>query len=877
MNKSKSKWHTFEIGEVVDRLSTNITDGLSSDKVAGLKKVFGSNYFEERIHLTFVRKLWRYFKSPLNLILVLALIVTLFLNKNADATVIGIAIIINFVVGLHQERRTDRAFEHLSSYQEHKTIVVRDGRTMRIDTKKLVPGDLVLINAGEVVPADIRLISVRDLFLNESSLTGEFAPIEKHTKVIQEDVLVTEQKNMAWMGTSVVSGNGSGIVVATGSNTNMGQIATQLQATRDSETPLQHNIALLARYLAIIASIIVVIVFLFGVWRGESITAMLILAVAVAVSAVPEGLPAAVSVSLAIGVERLLNRGGLVRSIVTAETLGSTTVILTDKTGTLTKAEMVFKKAYVPGSGYASKGESALSALYLGALSSDVVLERLGKDKIKVNGRPMEKIIVENAIRLGLSKDFDTSNFIVGALPFNSRYKFSAYAREDNETGKRRMYVAGAPEILLSASEFYGLDERRDLSEEESQKTENIFEEESAHGYRILGVAWKDIPKGFDIKNLTEEVVLKELTFGALLLFEDPLRYDARESVMAAQDAGVTVRLLTGDNLAVARTITREVGIDTDEVVITGPDIERMSDEELLNALKKHSTFARVLPLQKMRIVNVLKEAGEVVAMTGDGINDAPALRAADIGVALGSGTEVAKEASDLVLIQDSFSIVVSAIEEGRRIMDNLKKMVFHLISSSFGEITVIVGAVVGGLALPILPAQILWLNIVQEGFLSFAFAFEPAEPDVLKRDPRSDKVKKLLTKEVKTGILISGIFSGVFVFIMYLILLRMKLPLPYIQTLMFGNLSLDALVYAFSLKNFSVPIWRIKIFSNKYLVWSVVSSFVLLAVAFILPPLRNLLSLATLNWVGVLALFILGILNLIIIEVTKFFVFKAR
>jgi Ca2+-transporting ATPase len=302
-----------------------------------------------------------------------------------------------------------------------------------------------------------------------------------------------------------------------------------------------------------------------------------------------------------------------------------------------------------------------------------------------------------------------------------------------------------------------------------------------------------------------------------------------------------------------------------------------MSDEELLNALKKHSTFARVLPLQKMRIVNVLKEAGEVVAMTGDGINDAPALRAADIGVALGSGTEVAKEASDLVLIQDSFSIVVSAIEEGRRIMDNLKKMVFHLISSSFGEITVIVGAVVGGLALPILPAQILWLNIVQEGFLSFAFAFEPAEPDVLKRDPRSDKVKKLLTKEVKTGILISGIFSGVFVFIMYLILLRMKLPLPYIQTLMFGNLSLDALVYAFSLKNFSVPIWRIKIFSNKYLVWSVVSSFVLLAVAFILPPLRNLLSLATLNWVGVLALFILGILNLIIIEVTKFFVFKAR
>ncbi len=870
------QWHAHPAEDVIEWLGTDASNGLSDEEVARVRKVFGPNYFEKRLRLSLLKKIWRYVKSPLVLILVGALTVTLFLGKNTDALVIFLAISINIGVGLFQEGRTDRAFERLSSYQERNVLVVRGGRTIRVDTKKLVPGDIVLINAGEIIPADIRLVSMRDLFVNEAPLTGESAPVEKSAGAVSEDTPTTSQTNMAWMGTAVVSGNGRGVVVATGTDTKMGQIAAQLLATQDTETPIQKNIARLAKFLAIIISTIVAVIFVLGVLRGEDIATMLLLAVAVAVAAIPEGLPAAVAVSLAIGVERLLDRGGLVRTIVTAETLGSTTFILTDKTGTLTRGEMVFKNAYVPGVGVVS-GEEARGALLLGALASDVVFETAGKDELRISGRPMEKIMVESVVELGAPKNFDAAQPIVDARPFNSRYKFGAYVREDRETDKRRMYIAGAPERVLEASVGYGVERKHRLTTTVRQETENFFEVESAHGYRILAVAWKDVHETADISKVPEEDVLSGLVFGGLLLFEDPLRSDARESVLAAQSAGASIRMLTGDNSAVARTIARQVGVDTDGIVVTGQEIEEMSDGELLGALKAHAIFARVLPLQKMRMAKVLKGAGEVVAMTGDGINDAPALKAADIGVALGSGTEVAKEASDLVLIHDSFSIIVAAIEEGRRIMDNLKKMTTHLLAAGFGEIMIITGAIVGGLALPILPVQILWLNIVQEGFLSFAFAFEPAEKDVLLRDPRSESVKTLMTRNVRRGILLSGLVTGGLVFVVYLFLTNMRFPLPYIQTLMFGALSLAALTFAFSLKNFSLPIWRINILSNPYLVGSVVLSLFLLSSAFVFEPLRSLLSVVPIDAFGVSLLVTLALLNFSIIELMKHFVFRVR
>jgi magnesium-transporting ATPase (P-type) len=580
------QWHAHTTEDVIEWLGTDTDNGLAEEEVRRLQKVFGPNHFEKRVRLTLARKIWRYLKSPLVLILVLALVATLSLGKQTDAFVIMLAICINIFVGLYQEGRTDRAFERLSSYQEQFSLIIRSGQTRRISTRDIVPGDIVLMRSGDIVPADIRLLSVRDFFVNEAPLTGEAAPVEKDTATSSQKAPITEQKNMAWMGTAVVSGSARGVAVEIGPRTKMGQIAAQLLATHDAETPIQKNIARLARFLAVVVTVIVVVIFVLGVARGESVATMLLLAVAVAVSAIPEGLPAAVAVSLAVGVERLLSRGGLVRTIVTAETLGSTTYILTDKTGTLTRAEMTFKSVYVPGIGSIADGDVARDALSLGARASDVVFESSGTDAMRVSGRPMEKIMTESALHFGVSKDFDTTDPIVGAFPFNSRYRFGAYVREERATGKRRLYVAGAPEIILAASTAHGVDGRHVMDAQERQKTENFFEVESANGYRILAVAWRDIPKDFDAAALSEEIILKHLAFGGLLIFEDPLRFDARESVRAAVLAGASVRMLTGDNPAVARTIAREVGMDIDGRVVTGQEIEAMDDVALLDALR---------------------------------------------------------------------------------------------------------------------------------------------------------------------------------------------------------------------------------------------------------------------------------------------------
>lgn len=871
-------WHAHPIADVAEWLGTDTVHGLSHDEVRRRQKLFGPNYFEKGVRLSFVRKVVRYLKSPFVLILGLALGATLFLGSYTDAIVIALAILINVAIGMYQEGRTDKAFDRLTSSQERFSLVVREGRIVRVPARDIVPGDVVVIRAGEVVPADARLFDAREVFCNEAPLTGEPMPVEKITEPVTNESPLTEQKNMVWMGTSVVSGNARALVTTTGTATSMGHIAQQLLTTRDDETPIQKNIAKLARFITIVVAGVTAVVFVLGVLRGESIGAMLLLAVAVAVSAIPEGLPAAVAVSLAVGMERLLEKGGLVRTMVTAETLGSTTFILTDKTGTLTRAEMTFRNVYTVSEGALSLGDTAQHVLRLGMFASDVVFESSVRDETKVNGRPMEKVMTESALSLGVPRAALDANPIVGALPFNSRERFAAYVRTDKETKKKRLYVAGAPEIILHASAKHGVDGKEKMSTEQRDETHAFFERESERGYRVLAVGWKDVPNSFDTTHMSPETVLHTLVFGGLVSFEDPLRFDARESVMRVQGSGALVRMLTGDNTKTAATIANAVGINgAQDGVILGTDIEKMSDGELLQALRTHAVFARVLPLQKMRMAKVLKKAGEVVAMTGDGINDAPALKAADIGVALGSGTEVAKEASDLVLIHDSFSIIVSAIEEGRRIMDNLKKMVTHLLSTSFGEIMVVVGSIIVGTPLPILPVQILWLNIIEEGVLSFAFAFEPAENDVLKRNPRSESVKTLLSSQVKKMILISGVVSGGLAFAIFILLFFYGFAIEYIRTLMFGVLSLGAIVYALSLKSLSEPVWKIRIFSNPYLLWSVVTNTFLFVLTVTVPFLQNLLSVGNPGFFGWGLFIVSTLLNLAIIEIVKVLVFRRR
>jgi Ca2+-transporting ATPase len=870
-------WHAHPIADVAEWLGVDATQGLSTEEVRRRQKLFGPNHFEKGVRLSFVRKVWRYLKSPFVLILGLALVATLFVGSYTDAIVIALAICINLIIGMYQEGRTDKAFEKLTLSQERFSLVMRDARIIRVLARDIVPGDVAVIRAGEVIPADARLFDAREVFCNEASLTGEPIPVEKIPDSISSTAPLTEQKNMVWMGTTMVSGNARALVTATGATTAMGNIAEQLRTTRDDETPIQKNISKLARFISLIVAGMTLVMFILGVLRGENIGTMLLLAVAIAVSAIPEGLPTAVIVALAVGMERLLEKGGLVRTMVTAETLGSTTFILTDKTGTLTRAEMMFRNVYTADEGALSTGDTAQHVLRLGMLASDVVFEASVGNEVKVNGRPMEKIMTESALSSGVQQNILEAHPIVGAFPFNSKERFAAYARTDTETHKKRLYVAGAPEMVLHASMWFGTDGKQKMSKEKRDETHAFFERESASGYRVIAVAWKDVTHTFDTTHMTPETILGSLVFGGLISFEDPLRFDARESVLRVQRAGARVCMLTGDNQKTAATIASAVGIDgTSETVVMGTDIETMSDEELLATLRTHSVFARILPLQKMRMAKVLKGAGEVVAMTGDGINDAPALKAADIGVALGSGTEVAKEASDLVLIHDSFSIIVSAIEEGRRIMDNLKKMVTHLLSTGFGEVMIVVGAILTGLPLPILPAQILWLNIIHEGVLSFAFAFEPAEDGVLRRNPRSESVKILLSLQVKKMIYVSGVISGALAFVIFLALSYFDFSIAYSRTLMFGIVSLGALMFAVSLKSLSEPVWRMRLFNNPYLFWSLVTNSLLLILTLTVPFLKELLSLENPGLFGWVLFIVSGILNLIIIETAKFFIFRT-
>ena len=880
----ETEWHIKPIRNIAQYFDVDIAQGLLDEQVLIAQKKIGKNIFIKGKKKSIFKKVIEQFENPLAFILFIAGAVTIVLGEHIDAFVIFIALIINVAIGLFQEIRAGNAFEKLSSSQEQHATVIREGKKRIIDARELVPGDIVELSAGNAVPGDIRLIEEQELQINEAPLTGESLAVEKNVKELRGEVAISEQHNMAWMGTFVVSGAGKGVVVGTGSNTQIGKIATFLGEEEEAQTPIQKNIRHLAIFLSVIIGVIVLIIFALGMFRGEPLIEMVLLAIAVAVSVIPEGLPAAVTAVLAIGMERILEKGGLVRNLLAAETLGSTTTILTDKTGTLTQARMQLTEVIVT-SGAVMTAEDLPAdherILMAGILASDAFIEKKKNKKI-VRGRPMEKALVEEGISEGVYQDaLFTGEPRIDFLPFDSQNRFAASLHTVNDANTRRLYFSGAPEFLLAqATATYENDEVIPLTQEKRRFFEDVIRQKAAEGTRFIAVSWKDttiqkiaVPQNTNERN----ALIEDTVFGGLLAFYDPVRKDVPAAIQSAYDAGANVIMLTGDNPETASTIALHAGITKNRVkAVTGPNVKKLSDEELIELLKTQKVFARVLPEQKLRIAKLLHAEGEIVAMTGDGINDAPALQYADIGVAVGNATEVAKEASDLVLIGGSFSIIVSAIKEGRRIIDNLKKILSHLLSTNFGQIFVIIGAMLFALPLPILPVQILWMNIIQEGLLTFAFAFEPAEKDVMQQSPRSSRIKNILTSEVKKVILISGTVTGLLSLAIYLFLSwQGMVSIEEIRTIMFVVLSLDALIFALSLKNLRKPIWRINIFSNQYLIVALLITSVLLVITLITAPLQSLLSLVSLSAVGLGIIAVFFVLDLMIIETVKYNVFK--
>lgn len=900
-DRKKNEWYQLGVQEVMKELRTDITNGLTSSEARSRLTQFGPNTLSRSGTRSPIERIIGELKNPLAFILLLAGIVTSLLGEYIDSTVIFLALIINIAISLYQEGRADHAFGLLRDAQEKFAVVIRAGGKQQIPASAIVPGDTLVLEVGMSVSADARVVVAHNIEVNESALTGEWLDVAKEEKSLDTRVPPTEQKNMVFMGTLVTGGSGRAVVVATGNATVIGTIARALGDDTNARTPLQENITRVARLLSFIVLGALVFIFLLGLLRGVPLSELLLISIAIAVAAIPEGLPAAVTVVLAIGMEAILRRGGLVRNLLAAETLGGTTVILTDKTGTLTKAEMRVSRVVTLGSllldeaandqekkEHEAHGDER-DVLEFAALASDAFIEERGLktedplcEKI-VRGRPVERAVVMAALESGLDQTELLHNYPrIDFLPFESKYRTALSLNHIHGLKRNRIYMTGAPEYILeNATRVYLEGKEHSKSKEVTERFRRVLKKYTNEGLRLIAVAFTETDAATLSRNPEEATKFSgKLIFGGFVVLHDPLREDVFASITTARRAGARVVMLTGDNPETARTIAKESGIWREgDRLLSGADVDRLSDDDLLKTFHATSVFARMLPEHKLRLARVLTSSGEVVAMTGDGVNDAPALRAANIGIALGSGTEVAKEASDIVLLNNSFSIIVAAIEEGRRVVDNLRKIVAYLLSMSFGEIIVVSGALALGLPIPILPAQILWTNILSEGFMNFAFAFEPKEDDLMIRDPKRSGALHMLSLELKVFIGVVGVASGIILLVTnWFFVVIWTLQPPEARTLTFVALTLGTVLTSFAFKDLRRSLFSTRILSNKYLLGSTLFAIIGLLLALYFDPLQNLLRLVPTDLLRASPVLILAVVaNLAVVEVAKYFLFERR
>jgi len=767
---AEDKWYALEADEALDRLKTS-KQGLPQEEAASRLKQYGFNELIALGKISPITMLFRQFKSILILILIGATIISLVTGHPIDAVVIFAIVLVSVMLGFTQEYRAEKALEALKQMLSPTSVVIRDGKEVTIQAREIVLGDILVLREGDKIPADARLIETINLRTNEASLTGESMPVSKETMRLSKDVPILDRKNMVFSGTEVTSGKGKALVVATGMETEFGKIAKQVTVVVKEETPLEKRTKELGKWLGITALSISVSVMILGIFRGMPQIEVVLFGIALAVAAVPEALPAVVTGSLAIGMHRMAKRNALVRKMPAVETLGSVTVICSDKTGTLTKGEMTVRKIYVgskginvTGVGYEPKGEfhvegnnrvlqsEHFSLLMKGSLlcnDAELIVEE-GKWRIK--GDPTEGALIVVAAKAGFQQTEVQKQYPrKGELPFSSERKRMSTVHLTPH-GDQIVYIKGAPETVLERCAYlHELELVEKLTDERRKEILSINEEMAKEALRVLGVAYKKTST--NITNFDEETLEKDLIFLGLIGMMDPPREEAKKAVEVCRQVKIKPIMITGDHKLTAVAIAKETGIYQEgDIVLTGEDLETMIDEEFEDIAEKVSVYARVSPTHKLKIVQAWKKKGQVVAMTGDGVNDAPALKHADIGVAMGiTGTGVTKEASDLVLADDNFATIVNAIELGRWIYDNIKKYLTYLLQANLVEIAVLsVGFLLYPDILPLLPVQILYINLATDGLPAIALGISPSDPDVMKRPPRNPK-ETLFTKEVKS------------------------------------------------------------------------------------------------------------------------------
>ena len=858
----------FTPEQVLERLGSG-RSGLSEEEAGRRLERYGRNELAEEGRATRFEIFLRQFKSVLIFILIIAALLSLLVGEYLDFVAILLILLFNAILGFVQEYQAERAIEALKQMLGLKTVVIRGGREEMIDASGVVPGDLVVLKAGSKVPADLLLITSASLRVDEAALTGESVPREKSPGRCPQEIPVLECDNLLFMGTTVVNGHGTGVVIRTGMETEFGKVAGMTQKIGEERTTLAKKIDRLGKQLGILTVGVALLVMAIGVLQMRELLEMFLIGVSLAVAVIPEGLPAVVTLSLAVGLKRLYRKQCLIRHLAASETLGSVSVICTDKTGTLTRNEMVVQKIALPGqllevtgSGYEPRGQflregkevdprahqGLIPFLKAAFLSSTAHLtEREGQ--YRIIGSPTEGALVVAAHKAGIA-EVSSPPSPAKEFSFDSTRKRMTVVY--HEEGEDVAYVKGAPEVILDRSSRVLSDgEVKNLTPPDREELGGIYESLAAGGLRVLGVACRTLGPGM---GRTEEEVERDLVFLGFAGMIDPPRPEAKKALALCRTAGIDVIMITGDAPLTARAVGEEVGL-VSQGVLTGREISGMSDGELGEALRTIKILARTAPAHKVRVIEVLNTEGKSVAMTGDGVNDAPALKKAQIGIAMGiKGTDVAREASDMVLVDDNFASIVAGIEEGRREYDNISKFTRYLLSSNVGEIVAITGALSLNLPLVLLPVQILWINLVTDGAPALALGVEPAEEDIMREKPR-DPEEGVLTRGGIAVIFLLGIFAG----LATLLVFTWALPggVDRARTMAFAALILIELWNVLNFRSFRHPIARIGVASNRYLLIAILASAALLLLVVYHPLLQIFLgttALAPGDW-GILVL----------------------
>lgn len=870
------KWYQLDVEQVEQKLQVTTNRGLSSKQVDQRHKQYGYNVLESAKKQSRWIIFLKQFQDFMVLILLAATLIAGMLGEFVDAIAIMVIVLVNGVIGFFQEQKAEKSLEKLKELSAPLAHVYRDQKWERVLSRELVVGDVVKVTSGDRIPADIRIVQSNSLETEESALTGESLPVMKHATAITRDGLdAGDQVNMGFMGTLVTRGSGIGIVVGTGMNTVMGQIASLMSNTKKIPTPLERKLAELGKILIVVAILLTILVVGLGVIQGHPVYNMFLAGVSLAVAAIPEGLPAIVTVALSLGVQRMIRKKAIVRKLSAVETLGCASVICSDKTGTMTENQMTVKEMYVngesitvTGDGYDIEGSFLLGnkkltdeypnlekMLLYGQLCNNAELQ-VKKGKYMVDGDPTDGALLVAARKIGLNHLSRDNFHIVKEIPFDSdRKRMSIVVDDDN--GQRFLITKGAPDVLLPRCNYVlDKDNRRILKQQDKDKIERAIDGMANKALRTIAISIRPLSKEMSLETAFLE---KDLTFIGLYGMIDPPRKEVKAAIEECRQAGIKTVMITGDHVKTARAIAKELKLlPEDGMVLEGSQLNQMSTEELEDIIEDVYVFARVTPEHKLKIVKAFQSRGHIVAMTGDGVNDAPAIKASDIGISMGiSGTDVTKEASSLVLMDDNFATIKAAIQEGRNIYENIRKFIRYLLASNVGEILVMLFAMLLGMPLPLVPVQILWVNLVTDGLPAMALGLDKPEDDVMKRTPRSPN-EGVFARGLGYKIITRGILIGIVTLIAFMVTYQNNPEnLVYAQTVAFTTLVMAQLIHVFDCRS-EVSVFDRNPFGNIYLVLAVLSSVLLLLVVIYWAPLQPIfhtVSLGLRDWLLILGL----------------------